>query len=127
MENIESESYLFSTNSYLSYAIRIISRSPDARADGVITKLSNHEGSTVRAEVISALMRRGQWMVLSDLKNQFRTMSPLERRLMIMASYVLRDEGKHWRQSASKRISTRFENYIKDWIGARATGIAGLQ
>jgi hypothetical protein len=53
----------------------------------------------------------GFW--LSDLRNRFRMLSPLERRAFILASYRLTDEGQHWRRSI-KREFTPFEMIITD-------------
>ena len=55
---------------------------------------------------------------LSDLKSKFSTMNTLQRRLFIIASYQLGDEGHHWRQH-HKKAFTFIECLYKEWAAMR--------
>lgn len=124
-EQIESAGYLFITPSYLAYAIKILARSSSARSESVVSLMSNHESPIVRSAAMSALIRRGVWMSLSDLKNNFANMSPIERRLTIVASYVLGDEGSHWR-GRIKRGADPFEKFTLQWMASRNGQVTGI-
>jgi hypothetical protein len=58
------------------------------------------------------------WAWLSDLKNSFRTLSPTERRAFVIASYVMSDEGRHWRQHISREL-TSFEDLVRLWMSEK--------
>ena len=47
---------------------------------------------------------------LSDIKNRAAFRNAWEKRAFISASYVLGDEGKHWRKSQKFNI---FEDYVR--------------
>jgi hypothetical protein len=55
------------------------------------------------------------WYWLSDLRNQFRTLTPLERRAFIVASYKLSDEGRHWRSHIQPEL-TPLEKLTQKWV-----------
>jgi hypothetical protein len=58
------------------------------------------------------------WYWLSDLRTNFRSLSPAERRAFIVASYALRDEGKHWRQHTSNEFSP-LEHLVQQWTSEK--------
>lgn len=124
-EHLESESHLFITPSYTAYAMRVISLSQSDRPDSILASLATNESTIVRVAAISALMRRRSWMVLSDLKSRFPNMEPVERRLMILASYALSDEGSHWRQRVKKSFDL-FEEYTASWMTSRHGSLGGI-
>mgnify|MGYP003366041198 CR=1 FL=1 len=74
----------------------------------------------IRRDIILVMARWGQWYWISDLKNKFRTLSGPERRAFIVASYILKDEGNHWRDHIKKELSP-FENLILGWAGEKAS------
>ena len=51
---------------------------------------------------------------LSDQKQNFPTMSKWERRIFIIASYFMKDEGKHW-ISHNKDGFSDFEKIVSNW------------
>lgn len=124
-EHLESESHLFITASYTAYAVRVIALSQSDRPDSILASLATHESPIVRTAAISALIRRRNWMVLSDLKTRFPNMEPVERRLMILASYALSDEGAHWRQRMKKGYDL-FEKFTAEWMASRNGSLDGV-
>ena len=124
-EHLESESHLFITASYTAYAVRVISLSSSDRPDSILAALTTVESPIVRTAAMAALIRRRNWMVLSDLKTRFPNMEPAERRLMIVASYALSDEGSHWRQRVKKGFDL-FEKYTVDWMASRNGSLTGV-
>jgi hypothetical protein len=63
--------------------------------------------------------RWNAWYWISDLVRNFRTLSPVERRAFLIASYVLADQGSHWRQHIARELSP-FENLVKIWASEKA-------
>lgn len=124
-DHLESESHLFITASYIAYAVRVVSLSSSDRPDSILASLATSESTIVRVAAMSALVRRRSWMVLSDLKSRFPNMEPVERRLMILASYTLSDEGSHWRQRVKKSFDL-FEEYTANWMASRSGSLSGI-
>jgi hypothetical protein len=59
------------------------------------------------------------WYWLSDLRTSFGSLSVAERRAFIVASYALRDEGRHWRQYMGDQFSP-FEQLVQEWAANKA-------
>jgi hypothetical protein len=117
---LRSDSYILKTEASRSYAIRIISKSIDSTIEPLLSSLFDDGGPIVRREVIYALTHRKQWMVISDLRHEFPRMSRGERRATIMASYILGDEGRHWRNNTAGLFDP-FEIFIQDWMKKAGT------
>ena len=54
---------------------------------------------------------------ISDLKSHFPQMQYWQRRMFIIGSHILKDEGSHWREN-NKGNFTEIEKIIKDWAAA---------
>jgi hypothetical protein len=115
-KHIEDGDYILKTESFKGYAIRLLSRSNTPAVDAMLSSAFDNDGPIVRREVICALDRRQNWMMISDLKHKFSNMSAGERRAMIVASYVLGDEGRHWRGAVSRTFDP-FEKLVFKWSG----------
>ena len=69
----------------------------------------------LRRIIISAMGNWGCHYWLSDLKNRYGSLDEWEKRAVIVASYFLTDEGKHWRDH-TKRTWNKTETMIRDWF-----------
>jgi hypothetical protein len=72
----------------------------------------------VRREIIIAWAGWQHNHSLTDLKKHFAALSKWERRAFIVGSYILTDEGKHWRDHNKKSFDP-FELVVRDWFGNR--------
>lgn len=117
---IQSRSHVLSVELNLAYAVRVISALPSAGVQETLVKIYNSplQGSLVRRDVILAMSRLGEWHWLSDKRVSFRSLSPAERRAFIIASYTLKDEGRHWRDHTVHEFSP-FEKLVRKWAGAK--------
>ncbi|MDR3575037.1 MAG: RNA-directed DNA polymerase [Anaerolineaceae bacterium] len=117
---IRSESHIFRVDLHLSYAIRVLSHVGTNDNQALLSQIYDMRSSPlIRRDIILVMARWGQWYWISDLKNKFRTLSGPERRAFIVASYILKDEGNHWRDHIKKELSP-FENLILGWAGEKA-------
>jgi hypothetical protein len=55
---------------------------------------------------------------IREQKNNFNNMGDIERRAFIIASYWLRDEGRHWREAMSRGF-TGAQSLVKSWFSER--------
>jgi hypothetical protein len=117
---IEEESHIFRVDIHLSYAIRVLSHFNDPQVTSIFQRVyQNRNSAIIRRDVILAMARWGEWYWLSDVKNNFRQLSSPERRAFIVASYMLRDEGRHWREHVSREF-TPYEIVVKKWAARKA-------
>jgi hypothetical protein len=116
---INDGSPVMSVDLNLQYAIRLLSMERTEEAVALITRVFDSTSSAaLRRDIILIMTRWREWIWLSDRRASFRSMGPAERRAFIIASYALKDEGKHWRGHTNKEFS-EFEKIVRDWIAER--------
>ncbi|GHD62013.1 reverse transcriptase [Thalassobaculum fulvum] len=122
LKMLNSGSHVLRVELILAYAIRVLAQQPSSGVQNALVKLYNspQRSSFLRRDIILAMTRLGAWHWISDRRTTFRSMSPSERRAFIVASYSLKDEGKHWRQHISDEL-TPFERLVKDWAASKAS------
>jgi hypothetical protein len=115
---IEQDSYITLTDNNASYAVRVLSTSSEEAATQAIVNLYARDSPLVKANCIYAManMRNRYW--LSDIKASFSTMTKWERRAFIAASYILKDEGHHWREHTKNQFS-KLEKLVRDWVASK--------
>lgn len=98
------------------YAIRTIAYSRNVQTEETLARLfrDGAEAPLLRKDVILVMARWGNTYWLSDLLKRFHSLNAWERRASIVASYVLGDEGKHWRAQLKGRF-TPFELLVREW------------
>ena len=125
IELIEGHSHVLRVELNLAYAIRLLSCRHTPEAEAVMAKIFKLTTSStmLRRDIILAMANWGNWYWLSDLRSSFRSLSAPERRAFIVASYALRDEGRHWRQHMSGEFSP-FEQLVQGWTSQKVN-VAG--
>ena len=118
---IRAKSYTMQVPLNLSYAVRLLSCSRSADSEELLNNIYNDtKDVTIRRDIIVIMARWQCWEWLFNLRNNFRTLSPLERRAFIIASFQLREEGAHWRQHIKYELSP-FEELLQKWAADRST------
>jgi hypothetical protein len=115
-------SYLMELDVHKCYAVRILAQHQDYRVDAIFTKWLKDGSPLVKRDVIIGFVARGGWYHLSDFKTRVAGETPWVRRAMIVASYGLGDEGRHWRQAQN---FNRFEKFTRDCISQTPTANLG--
>jgi hypothetical protein len=116
---LQNGSFVLSCELHAAFAIRILSDLQSAENTDVL--VSCHRRFTnpvVRRDVILAMARWGEFAWLSDLMNDFQAMSSWERRAFIIASYSLKDAGRHWRDRTRARFDP-MEMLVRDWMSEK--------
>ena len=109
----KSGSYILALDAHKSYALKIL-RNDKSFAVGAIIKRWFDDGAPfLRRDIIISWVHRADYAILSDLKNRIGTVTPWERRAFIVASYMLGDEGKHWREAQK---FDAFEKFVRDSV-----------
>lgn len=118
-EMIDVDSTIMRVDIHLAFAIRVLSHKRDDTTQGLLERLYEERGSEiVRRDIILTMARWENWYWLSDLRNGFRGLSEPEKRAFVVASYKLRDEGRHWRNHI-KQVLTPFETVIRSWAAEK--------
>ena len=116
---VNTKSQVIGIDLNLLYAVRLLACSEGPENEETLNRVFKGTTSVpIRRDIILSMARWGAWPWLSDLKNVFRTLSPMERRAFIVASYTMSDEGKHWRQHISPELSA-FEDLVKVWASEK--------
>ncbi len=114
---LSSNSYITQVPAHVAFAIRVLAADRSEEATIVLSnvyKLTN--SMLVKRDVILVLAYRGIDYWISNCKNSFSTLSGWERRALLMSSYILGDEGAHWRR-AVKDDQHMFDQLILRWAG----------
>jgi hypothetical protein len=117
---IRQRSHVLQPELNLAYSVRLIAASEGPEKEEILNRVyAETRSSRLRADIIliMAKWRASYW--LSDLRTRFGNLSAAERRAFIVSSYVLADEGSHWR-SHIKQTFSPFEVLVRDWAAERA-------
>jgi len=60
-----------------------------------------------------------EYAFLADQLNEYPGASAWEKRAFIIASYSMKDAGKHWRDYMSPQFNP-FENIVRDWAAEKS-------
>ncbi|PLS19841.1 RNA-directed DNA polymerase [Neptunicoccus cionae] len=116
---IDQDSHVFRVDMHTSFAIRVLAHSNTPQVQFLLQKLfDNRPSELIRRDIILVMARWGEWYWLSDLKNRYRELSAPERRAFIASSFILKDEGKHWRDHMKKEFDP-FEMLVLKWAGEK--------
>jgi hypothetical protein len=121
-KNIIDATHIIQNELNAAYIARIIGkRSSSTNQSALVSLYSAHNESILVRSTIMRIM--AHWKVYAwvrTLKPNFGTMNDWERRMFIISSYTLGDEGSHWRDHNKGRFSI-FEKLSKDWASAKKT------
>lgn len=126
-EMIENDFYVFQLNVNVSYAVRVLAEHQiPENEQSLVSIFQRSQTDFVKRDIIliMAKWRHNPW--ISIRKNEFAGMSLPERRAFLAASYILGDEGSHWRQSVRSNLSD-FEKTVRDWAKARKASDANWE
>lgn len=105
----------------LGYVIRVLAEDSSEETEVLLAKVFRESTSMViRRDVILAMAKRNSDYWISDIKRSYSGLTDWERRSLIIASYILEDEGRHWRDQIKKELSPIDELYRK-WAADRKT------
>ena len=119
MQLHEQESPLLSVELNLSYFIQVLGLRRNGHKEELLVNLFDVSQKPLIRRLIMLILADWEchyW--LSALKRQYSGFSVWEKRAFILASYVLGDEGDHWRRHA-KKSWTAMDHLVRDWFSTR--------
>jgi hypothetical protein len=122
-EMIRRRSHITLVPTNLAYAVRIIAHDRSEETDSILISLYSDPTSDMllRRDLLLAIARRRLDYWLSGAVKRFAIVTPWEKRALIAGSFILGDEGRHWRQNAKKQLSTPDAEFMV-WVGNRNSG-----
>lgn len=115
----QQESPLLSVDLNLSYFIQVLGQRKSQPKEELLVELfESHHNPLLRRLIILVLADWECHYWLTSLRKRFPGFSSWERRAFILASYILTDEGRHWRQSTMNSWS-EMDLLIGDWFSIR--------
>ena len=115
----QEASPLLSVDLNLSYYIQVLGqRKSQVKEELLVELFETHQSPLLRRMILLILANWECHYWLSDLKRRYAGLSSWEKRAFILASYVLGDEGEHWRKHVRKSWSP-MDSLVRDWFSNR--------
>ncbi|KAB0484023.1 hypothetical protein BVK86_11670 [Pseudomonas reinekei] len=112
---ISSGSYITQVPTNLSYTLRVLSADFSEESERLLSLLYKQPLSMmIKRDIILMMAHRGADHWVSNCRKSYSTLTVWERRAMLISSYILEDEGKHWRDSVKQDLND-FEKLILTW------------
>ncbi|MFW1642550.1 RNA-directed DNA polymerase [Acinetobacter guillouiae] len=123
----ENNSYLLQIDVNLAYTVKLFSLFCTDESLIILNDImESSKGSLIKKLVIQAMGKQNNISWLSDLKNTYSTQSELEKRIFIVCSYLLGDEGRHWKTHNTHGF-TPIQNLYKEWASQRKNKPSGIE
>ncbi len=114
---IQTHSYVCRVPVNLAFAIRILAHDNSEEADAVLVQVHTETSAAmIKRDIILILAMHNVDYWISDCLKRFTSYTLWERRALIVASYILEDEGKYWRDRIRATLS-QFDRLILRWAG----------
>ncbi|MFL7011664.1 RNA-directed DNA polymerase [Enterovibrio norvegicus] len=98
IELIKTDSFILKTELNLSYVVKLLAKNNSVENQTILTEIYKLNTDSILITLV-VTQTMAKWNVhywLTDLRRVFPTMNPWQRRLFVVTSYLLGDEGKHW-------------------------------
>lgn len=127
LENlITQKSYLIQTDVNLAFTIKLLSLYNTIESSILLNDIyMQTQASLIKKLVTQAMAKQNNHSWLSDIKNTYSTQDELQKRIFIICSYLLGDEGNHWR-THNQNGFTPIQQIYKDWAGKRKDSIKSI-
>jgi len=112
---IATDSYITQVPSNLAFALRVLATDSSEETEILLAAIYKKSSSMmIRRDIIILMAFRQADYWLSHCRTTFSTLTGWERRALLIASYTLGDEGKHWRDSIRSDQSP-FDKLVLQW------------
>ncbi|MDQ3564503.1 MAG: RNA-directed DNA polymerase [Pseudomonadota bacterium] len=120
---VRRDSHITLVPTNLAYAVRLMAHDRSEETDAIFVDLHGRTRTDmmVKRDIVLAMTARRADYWLSDLIKRFSVLIPWERRALLPASYVLGDEGRHWRERVRDELSQVDRGFMQ-WVGTKNSG-----
>jgi hypothetical protein len=120
---VNQRSHILLVPANLAFAIRILAYDRTEETDPLLIEVYERPRANmmIKRDVLLAMTRRRVDYWLSAQLKQFSVVTPWERRALIVASYILSDEGQHWRRRVRDELQD-VDALFMQWVGGKNNG-----
>ena len=112
---ISSGSYIIQVPTNLAYTLRVLSADFSEESEKLLALLYKRSSSMmIKKDIILMMAHRGADHWVSNCRKSYPTLTVWERRAMLISSYILEDEGRHWRDSVKHGLND-FDKLVLAW------------
>lgn len=112
---IQNNSYITQVPANLAFAQRVLAEDDSEETEAVLAGVFRDSRSMlIKRDVILIMAKRRADHWVSDCKHIYSTANGWEKRALLVASYILGDEGDHWRRPLKSDLSD-FDQLILSW------------
>lgn len=118
---ITEDSYITQVPTNLAYALRVLVYDESTEVEFIFTTVYKQTSSMlIKRDVILLMAYRSAEYWISNCRTNFSTLTEWERRALLISSYILNDEGEHWRKSIKKKLNI-YDQLVLTWIAGTKT------
>ncbi|MGN5109823.1 RNA-directed DNA polymerase [Aeromonas hydrophila] len=116
---IKNESYITKVPVNLAYTVRILSLDRSEETDFVLGQVYKSEDNPIiLSDIILAMAQRDCDFWISDKLKSYSALSRWEKRSLFLSSYILGDEGHHWREKFKDELP-EIDKLLIAWFSNR--------
>jgi hypothetical protein len=117
---IDTDSHLLRVFCNMGHALRVLGCRTSSENLEACARVYRKSGSQmVKQEAILAMAKMGAESRLKELLERWADMGPWERRALLVASHMLGEQGRRWRNQVAAEF-TPFDHLCDKWAAARA-------
>jgi hypothetical protein len=117
-KQISEGSYITQVPANLSFALRVLVDDASEETEVLLSALYKSPLSTmIKRDIILMMAHRRADHWISNVRRSFGTLSIWERRALLVASFILNEEGSHWRDSVKRDLSA-YDLLTLKWAAA---------
>ena len=118
---LHDDSHILQVPTNLAFALRLLADDPSEETDTALAQVYGKTDSTlVRRDTILCMAKRGVEYWLGDQIRNAGTTDLWLRRALLAGSFVLGDEGAHWRKRVKNELH-RVDQEFMAWLKAKHT------
>jgi hypothetical protein len=123
---VTAKTYVTQVNVNLAYLVQALGKTRSQENEELLTRLysapqgfAQTPAPNIQREIVLILARWRANYFLHNLRPHFGAMHEWVQRSFIVASFVLGDEGRHWRESAKRRFGA-FDTLVMKWAAEKS-------
>lgn len=120
---IKNSSYITQVPANMSFALRVLALDSSEETEAILARLFREPLNMMfKRDIILMMANRGADYWISNCRKQYSVLTQWEKRALIISSYILEDEGKHWRDGIKKELSS-FDQLILKWASNKKSSM----
>jgi hypothetical protein len=119
---IQAETHVLQVPSNLAFAVRLLAHDPSEESEVILSRVyDNSSNMMIRRDIVVAMAARGSAHWIADRMRDWTGLSAWERRAILPGTYLLGDEGSHWRRNRRPELN-QVDSAFLQWLGEKNNG-----